>query len=178
MDPNLNLDVRLLDQFTQVEINEIIALCSDAFYEDYAPFIKLFDGSTHILARRNGKLVSHGLWITRWLQVGNGPLMRTAYIEGVATDETHRGLGFATAVIARLAAEISEFEIGGLSPAETSLYASLGWEYWEGPLFHRKQGKLIHDPDDEQVMILQLPKTPALNLSQPISVEWREGEVW
>ena len=64
------------------------------------------------------------------------------------------------------------------APAKTTLYARLGWEYWQGPLFHRKNGKLIRDPVDEALMILRLPKTPDLNLSLPISVEWREGEVW
>ena len=104
--------------------------------------------------------------------------MRTAYVEGVATDEHHRSQGFATVVMERLATEIKDFEIGGLSPAETSLYTRLGWEYWRGPLFHRKDNLVIRDPADEEMMILRLPKTPDLDLTLPISVEWREGEVW
>lgn len=140
--------------------------------------LEFFVDTVHILARLDGKLISHALWITRWLQIGSGPVLRTAYVEGVATDENHRGQGFATIVMDRLAKEIMDFEIGGLSPAETSLYTRLGWQYWQGPLFHRKSKALIPDPDDESVMILRLPKTPDLDLSAPISIEWREGEVW
>jgi hypothetical protein len=36
---------------------------------------------------------------------------------------------------------------------------------------------LISTPE-EQIMILQLPQTPPLDLTLPLSAEWREGEVW
>jgi hypothetical protein len=78
----------------------------------------------------------------------------------------------------RLAMEIADYEIGALSPAETSLYSHLGWELWQGPLFHRKEGNWLPDPQDEVAMIMRLPKTPALDLTLPLSIEWREGEVW
>ena len=178
MRDKLILKIDSKNHLSEDESNEIIALCSQAYEEDYAPYLATFEDSYHILARYEGVLVSHALWITRWLQIGTGSLMRTAYVEGVATDEHHRSQGFATAVRERLATEIKDFEIGGLSPAETSLYTRLGWEYWRGPLFHRKDNQLIRDPTDEEMMILRLPKTPNLDLTLPISVEWREGEVW
>lgn len=178
MSSNLRLKTVFKDELSQIERSEILALCSQAFEEDYAPYLETFQDSYHILARLDGRLVSHALWVTRWLQIGSGPLMRTAYVEGVATDVHHRSRGFASAVMKQLANAITDFEIGGLSPAETSLYTRLGWEYWEGPLFHRKDGALIRDPDDEALMILRLPQTPTLDLTQPISVEWRQGEVW
>jgi aminoglycoside 2'-N-acetyltransferase I len=178
MNRKLSLEIIPKNQLTKADSDEIITLCSQAYEEDYAPYLADFEDSIHILARLEGVLVSHALWITRWLQVGTGPMMRTAYVEGVATEERYRGQGFASAVMEHLATEIADFDIGGLSPAETSLYARLGWEYWQGQLFHRKDGQLIPDPADEEFMILRLPRTPELNLSEPISVEWREGEVW
>lgn len=177
MNENLTLQVIKLADLRKTDQFAILALCSQAFGEDYAPYLETFDDAVHILARLDGKLISHALWITRWLQVSNGPLLRTAYVEGVATAENFRGQGFATAVMERLAKEIADFEIGALSPADTSLYSRLGWEFWQGLLFHRKAGELIPDPD-EAVMIWRLPKTPDLDLSRPLSVEWREGEVW
>ena len=63
--------------------------------------------------------------------------MRTAYIEGVATIQNKRNQGFASSLMECLADEIKAFEIGGLSPADTTLYQCLGWEYWGGPLFVR-----------------------------------------
>jgi aminoglycoside 2'-N-acetyltransferase I len=178
MNEKFTITVIPINQLSKAESIEIIDLCSRAYGEDYTPYMATFEKPTHILARLEGVLVSHVLWITRWLQIRTGPLMRTAYVEGVATEGRYQGRGYASAVMERLAKEISDFEIGGLSPAETSLYARLGWEYWQGPLFHRKDGALIRDPADEEMMILRLPKTPDLNITLPISVEWREGEVW
>jgi len=177
MNEHLTLQVIEAADLSETDRIAILALCSQAFEEDYAPYLETFDDAVHILARLDGRLVSHALWITRWLQVGNGPLLRTAYVEGVATVENFRGQGFATTVMEHLVEEIADFEIGALSPADTSLYSRLGWEFWQGSLFHRKAGKLTPDPD-ETVMIWRLPKTPDLDLSRPLSVEWREGEVW
>jgi aminoglycoside 2'-N-acetyltransferase I len=178
MSSNLSLKTVFKHDLTQTENSEILALCSHAYEEDYAPYLETFEDACHILARRDGRLISHALWITRWLQIDSGPHLRSAYVEGVATDAHYRSRGFASAVMERLAKEIIDYEIGGLSPAETSLYMRLGWEYWGGPLFHRKDGELIRDPADEALMILRLPKTPALDLTQPISVEWRQGDIW
>jgi aminoglycoside 2'-N-acetyltransferase I len=95
----------------------------------------------------------------------------------VATEPQFQGRGFATAVMRRLASSIHDFEIGGLSPAEPMLYTRLGWVFWQGPLFIRTQAGLLSTPDGS-VMILRLPKTPSLDLTLPLSAEWREGELW
>jgi aminoglycoside 2'-N-acetyltransferase I len=80
-------------------------------------------------------------------------------------------------VMRRLASAIDEFEMGGLSPAEPTLYTKTGWVFWQGPLFIRTPDGLISTPD-ASVMILRLPRTPSLDLTLPLSAEWREGELW
>ena len=172
-----SIEVKTGEALSQDEVNEILTLCSDAFEEDFKPYLQTFSHPTHVLARINGKLASHALWITRWLQVGDPPTLRTAYVEAVATENAHRGRGYATLVMQRLNQEIQRYDIGALSPADTGLYARLGWEYWQGPLYARKDGRLIPVPD-ETAMILRTLKTPALNIHAPISIEWREGEIW
>jgi hypothetical protein len=57
------------------------------------------------------------------------------------------------------------------------LYARLGWRFWRGPLSARKDGILTLTPG-ERVMILPLSLTPELDLELPLSIEWRDGEVW
>jgi hypothetical protein len=76
-----------------------------------------------------------------------------------------------------LARAIIDFELGALCPAAPDLYARLGWVYWRGPLFIRTPEGLTPTLE-ERIMILKLPKTPALDLDSPLSAEWREGEVW
>ena len=103
--------------------------------------------------------------------------MRTAYVEIVATEPEFQRCGFASAVMRRLADAISDFDLGGLCPAEPELYAKLGWVFWRGPLFIREEKMLMPTPD-ERVMVLRLQNRIALDLDLPLSAEWREGEVW
>ena len=123
-------------------------------------------------------LVSHALWLTRWLQADEGPLLRTAYVEAVATEKAFRGLGYASAIMKRVEEEIQGYDLGALSPFSVAYYERLGWELWRGPLYIRTEKGLVPTPSDEHVMILRLPKTPALDVNVSLSAEWREGELW
>jgi aminoglycoside 2'-N-acetyltransferase I len=158
-------------------LTEITALCSRAFEQDYAPSLATFPQPVHVLAYCETALVSHALWVTRWLQQGEGPLLRTAYVEGMATEPALEGRGCGTAVMRRLAQEIQEYELGALSTSSVGFYARLGWELWRGPLSVRTANGVALCPEDS-AMILRLPATPPLDLDGPLSVEWRVGEVW
>jgi len=169
---------------TPKERAQMLSLCSSAFEVDYEPAYRTFEGPVHVLGTIGDQLVTHALWITRWLEVGESErypdglgLLRTAYVEAVATHPDHRRRGYATEVMQRLAREIAGYDLGALSPAEPELYKKLGWEYWQGSRFVRQDGELRPTPD-EDVMILRLPGTPPLDLDAPLSCEWREGEVW
>jgi aminoglycoside 2'-N-acetyltransferase I len=173
----LDIVVKKYRDLSETELIDIIALCSRAFETDYRPFLDTFTDPTHVLGYYENTLVSHALWITRWLQVQDRPLMRTAYIEGVATDQLYRNRGFASEVMKRLAEETADFEIGGLCTGIPDFYSRFGWQVWKGPLFNRKNNELI-PTSGGPVMVLPSPNTPALDLSTPLSIEWREGEVW
>jgi aminoglycoside 2'-N-acetyltransferase I len=162
------------------EQQEITTLCTRAYQEDFTSILPSFPEAIHILARTGteARIVSHALWVTRWLQVGSSAPLRTAYVEAVATDPDYARRGYASAVLRRLAQEIGDFELGGLSPSDPVFYERLGWELWQGPLFIRKGTELLPSPQDEQVMILRLRTTPPLDLTAPLSAEWREGELW
>ena len=166
-------DIHLTDQ----QLSAIHALCNQAYEEDLTSLFNTFTDTTHVLGYLDKSIVSHAMWVTRWLQSGDGPYLRTAYVEMVATKPLFQRHGLATAVMRRLAEAISDFELGGLCPAEPELYAKLGWAFWHGPLFIRTPEGLISTPD-ENVMILRLPNTPYLDLNLSLSAEWREGEVW
>ncbi len=109
---------------------------------------------------------------------GHLPPLRTAYVEAVATDLAWRNRGFAAAIMRRIAAEVQDFDLAAPAPFDVRYYARLGWEAWQGPLFIRTQAGLQPSPEDEKVMILRLPKTPPLDITHPLSAEWREGELW
>lgn len=162
---------------TEAQRAAILDLCCAAYEEDIGPIWDLFPEATHVLGYLEGTLVSHALWVTRWLQVGEGPLLRTAYVELVATAPAQQGQGFATAVMQRLQATVQDYDLAALCPAVPEWYARLGWEPWRGPLAIRTETGLLATPD-ELVMVLRLPKTPPLDLDALLSAEWRPGEVW
>ena len=167
-----------VDLLAEETREEVIDLCTRAYEEDFRFLMGTFHRATHVLGRLQGRLVTHALWVTRWLQVGDAPPLRTADVEAVATDNAFRRRGFAHAVMERVVEEIQDFEIGGLSPFNVDYYERLGWKLWRGPLFIRTEHSLEPSSEDEEVMIYRLPKTPELNLTTPLSAEWREGELW
>lgn len=180
MDENLRVEVLHANQLTSEQLAEIHALCKCAYAiyaVDLEPLFQTFTDTTHVLGWYGSTIVRHAMWVSRWLQPGNQSPLRTAYVEMVATEPEFQRRGFATAVMRRLASAIHDFDLGGLSPAEPMLYTKLGWDFWQGPLFIRTPDGLLSTPEC-QIMILRLPRTPPLDLTLPLSAEWREGELW
>lgn len=171
----------------EADRTEMVLLCNGAYGEDVSHLFAAYTADFHVLARTREALVGHGMIVTRWLQAGDGPLLRTAYVELVATRADHRKQGIGRSMMRKLTAVASSegYDLAALCPAETGLYGHLGWEYWQGPLFIRPDrepapdtASLIATPE-ERVMILRLPATPPLKLTESLSAEWREGgELW
>ena len=152
-------------------------LCEAAYREDMAQYFEAIGPGEHLLGWHEGKLASHLMWVTRWLQVGDGPLLRTAYVELVATGPAMQRRGYATALLRHFPSQVTEFDVAALSPAPDDLYIRVGWRFWRGPLAVRTAEGLLPTPEEE-VMVLHLPRTPVLDLELPLSIEWRPGEVW
>ena len=134
-------------------------------------------GSGASAAPRQRSDVSHLMWVTRRLQPGESPPLRTAYVEMVATAPDAQGRGYASALLEYFVPQVGDYQLAALSPATPNLYARLGWIFWRGPLSVRYEGRLLPTPE-ERVMIFPLSLTPPLNVDQPLSIEWRPGEVW
>jgi aminoglycoside 2'-N-acetyltransferase I len=157
-------------------IASILELCDSAYGEPMASYLESIGPGEHLLGWHDGALVSHLMWVTRRLQPGD-QLLRTAYVELVATAPAARRRGYATLLLEYLPSQVGDFELAALAPATENLYARLGWRLWRGPLGVRTDHGLVPTPE-ERVMVLALPRTPVLNLDLPLSVEWRTGEVW
>lgn len=156
----------------------ILELCSEAYAEDFAPYLRDVGPGVHVLAHAGGALVAHAMWVDRPLRpAGRAPLV-SAYVEAVATRPSHQRRGLATEVMRRIAAEIGDYSLGALSPSDEAFYRRLGWQAWRGPLAIERDGRLEPTPD-EAIMVLRLPRTPPdLDLAAPLSAPWRPGEVW
>ncbi len=157
----------------------IVQLCIAAHQEE--DFKHLFsylpEDGLHFLAHREGQLVSHAVVTTRWLQPEGLPLLKTAYVDAVATIPAYQGQGYGSALMRQLAEGVGDYAIACLETERSSFYERLGWEVWRGPLAGRSEHGLIPTPDQTGVMILRLPQTPALNLDGGLSIEY-QGRIW
>ncbi|HEX4951741.1 MAG TPA: GNAT family N-acetyltransferase [Blastocatellia bacterium] len=178
MNDNLQFRVARANDLNAEERTALIQLCTAAYEENFDHLFSSLPNATHVLGRLDGEIVTHAAWVTRWLQPAGLPLLRTAYVEAVATVPEQQGRGFGTAVMQHLQAHIQDYDLGALAPSEIAFYARLGWELWQGPLAIRTTEGIEPTPPDEEVMILRLPHTPVLDLNVLLTAEWREGELW
>jgi aminoglycoside 2'-N-acetyltransferase I len=159
----------------------IVRLCREAHQVDFgALFSFLPPEGLHVLAYLaddEGRLAGHAVVTTRWLQADEGPLLKTAYVDAVATHPLYQGEGIGSAVMEYLAAAIGEYEVACLETERVSFYARLGWEEWRGALAGRKGREVIPTPEQKGIMILRLARTPALDLDGLLAVEF-DGRIW
>ena len=157
----------------------IIRVCVAAHQE--ADFNHLFSyipsGGLHFLAYQEQALVGHAVVTTRWLQHNDQPILRTAYVDAVATLPEYQNHGIGSTIMQHLASGIDEYEIACLETVRISFYARLGWQEWRGTLAGRKGSELIPTPNQTGIMILTTPKTPPLDLDGSLTIEY-EGRFW
>ena len=158
-------------------LEQVQALCKDAYGEDLSRYFADIGPGVHLIGWHGPALVSHLMWVDRPLYVDGREPLRSAYVELVATRTRDLRHGYATKLLQRLALEIQAYDIGALSPGPTTLYERLGWEKWRGPLSVRTGEGMMPTPDEE-VLILRLPGSPALDLDASLAVDWRPGEIW
>ena len=175
---NITIDTRHTKDVNDAERSAIIRLCTEAHQMDFGPlFTFLPPDGLHVLAYREGQLVGHAVVTTRWLQPDTLPLLKTAYVDAIATDPVYQGQGIGSSVMRHLASVIQGYELACLETERVSFYAQLGWEEWRGPLAGRKGTELMPIPDQKGIMILRLASTPPLDLNSSLTVEY-DGRIW
>ena len=166
------------------EIRSIRELMSVAFGSDEEERFSEDDwqhalGGLHFVLEVDGEIVSHAAVVERRLQVA-GQELRTGYVEAVATSPERQGFGLGSIVMTDVTEYVrAGFELGGLGTGRQSFYGRLGWRVWEGPSSVRASEGDRRTPDEDgAVMVLATPTSPPLDLTAPISCDWREGDVW
>ncbi|HWL91010.1 MAG TPA: GNAT family N-acetyltransferase [Actinomycetota bacterium] len=178
---SLEIDTRRTSELDETIRADVVRLCIDAHQQP--DFENLFSylppEGLHVLARNKDKLVGHAVVTNRWLQPEGLPLLRTAYVDAVATSPAAQQRGVGTAVMRRLAEAVGDdFEIACLETESVSFYERLGWEEWRGPLAGRSDEGLIPTPDQKGIMILRLPGTPELDLNLLLTIESHPARIW
>ena len=138
-------------------------------------------GGRHFVLEGDGGLLGHASVVERSLHVGGHPL-RAGYVEAVAIQPTVQGRGLGSRLMAAVDAYIADaFELGALGTGRHRFYERLGWTTWRGPAFVRTPEGDRRTPDEEgYILVLETPSTPIrpLDLTAPLSCDWRPGDVW
>jgi aminoglycoside 2'-N-acetyltransferase I len=136
-------------------------------------------GGVHFIAQVGDELVAHAAVVERDIHVGAAPL-RTGYVEAVATAPSLQRRGYGSAVMRDVNALIRDrYELGVLGTGSQGFYERLGWQIWRGPSYVRTAtGELPTPDEDGYLLVFRTPSSPAVDLTAPISCEWREGDVW
>jgi len=141
-------------------------------------------GGAHVWLEDAEGLVAHAAVVERTLCCGER-LLRSGYVEAVATREDVRHQGLGSRVMREIGRITGHYAIGALSTHSHEFYAPLGWETWRGPTWSASTAGLEHadawirTPDDDgDVMILRTPTSPPLDLWAPIACDLRAGDVW
>lgn len=136
-------------------------------------------GGMHVRGFVDGHMVAHASVVHRTLWCGERAY-RTGYVEGVAVDPGHRRRGYGTWVMREVERIIAErYELGALSTTDEAqrLYVGLGWQTWLGPSYVQTPGGAREATPDDDGAIMVLP-TAEVDLTEPITCDWREGDVW
>jgi aminoglycoside 2'-N-acetyltransferase I len=136
-------------------------------------------GGMHFVIDRGGQVLAHAAVVERTLHVGASPV-RTGYVEAVATAPDSQRTGLGTLVMRDVGAYLADrFEMGALGTGSHGFYERLGWVTWRGPSSVRTPASEQPTPgEDGYIMVLHTPASPPLDISAPISCEWRPGDVW
>jgi aminoglycoside 2'-N-acetyltransferase I len=168
------------------EMERLRAIMVEAFGDD--PDERFTDadwehalGGRHFLVEDDGVIVGHASVVPRELHVAGHPV-RTGYVEAVAIDPARHGQGLGS----RLMHDVNEyvvghFELGALGTARHAFYERLGWLAWRGPTSVRTANGERSTPDEDgYILVLTTPTTPfvPIDLTLPLSCDWRPGDVW
>ncbi|HEX5406138.1 MAG TPA: GNAT family N-acetyltransferase [Pseudonocardiaceae bacterium] len=136
-------------------------------------------GGIHAIAWDGGEVVGHASIVQRRL-VHAGRALRTGYIEGVGVraDQRRRGCGTALMVVLERFVR-GGYEVGALGASEdgAALYATRGWQLWQGTTWAlNPAGRERTEDEDDCVYVL--PVSASLDLTGELTADWRDGGAW
>jgi aminoglycoside 2'-N-acetyltransferase I len=136
-------------------------------------------GGVHFILQEGEVIVAHASVVDRQLHT-SGHRLATGYVEAVATSPIRQGQGLGSSVMRKVTEYIDgTFSLGALATGRFAFYERLGWTRWTGPTYVRTETGLIRTPEEDGNVLVRLtPASPELDLSTPISCEWRPGDVW
>lgn len=136
-------------------------------------------GGMHALAWEGDELIGHAALVQRRMLHG-GRALRTGYVEAVAVRADRRRRGVGAALMEPLERVLhGAYELGALAATDAGarLYASRGWQRWQGATATMSPAGIVPTPDEDgSVFVLEL--SAPLDLAGELVCDWRDGDVW
>ena len=171
-------------ELTAPDVSRIRAILDAAFGTDEEERFTDDDwdhavGGVHFVLELDRAIAAHASVVQREIHVGGRPF-RTGYVEAVATATDRQGRGLGSLLVADVMAWIRDrFELGALGTGRHHFYERLGWETWRGPSSVRAPDGPRRTPDEDgYILVLRTPMSAPFALTEPISCDWRAGDVW
>ena len=181
-DPATSIRIAPSAELSASDWQILTELCVAAFNEPWDDYWESIGPGVHVIAEQPERgIVAHAAIVDRLLYPGDLTLS-AGYVEAVAVwpDLQRTGLGTEVMEVIDRMLDVG-YEFGALGTGHHAFYARLGWVIWRGPTSIRERdGRLQRSPgEDGDIMVRLTPMTPPdLDLSLPIAVDWRPGEVW
>lgn len=136
-------------------------------------------GGMHALVWEGSELIGHASVVQRRL-LYDGRALRTGYVEGVGVRSDRRRRGYAGAMMTAIERVVRDaYDLGALSASTdgAGLYASRGWQVWQGPTSTFGVKGIEPTPDDDGGVYV-LPGSLDLDLSLDLTCDYRDGDPW
>lgn len=136
-------------------------------------------GGTNSILEVDGAISGHASVVERTLEIGGRPV-RAGYVEAVAILPSKQRRGLGSLLMRDVNAHVlGGYELGALGTGSQPFYERLGWQVWRGPTGVRVDGAVRLTPDEDgYILVLPTPSSPPFDLTEPISCDWRPGDVW
>ncbi len=162
------------------DLDEIRALLTAAFEEpfpddDWEHTL----GGMHALLHEGGMLVAHASVVQRRL-IYEGHALRAGYVEGVGVHPDHQRRGHGARVMDALERVIrGAYDLGALATTDAAVpfYRARGWTGWTGETFALTPSGTVRTADVDGGIFV-LPVTLDLDITRPLTCDWRDGELW
>jgi aminoglycoside 2'-N-acetyltransferase I len=136
-------------------------------------------GGVHLMLVDGDEIAAHAAVVPRELETA-GRVIRTGYVEAVATWPHLQGRGFGSQLMRAAHEHIdARYKLGGLNAAAPAFYQRLGWLRWQGPTAVRTPEGVVPTPDEDGNVYVRLtPASPTIDLTARLTCDWRPGDVW
>ena len=176
----MDLRVARTDELDPPTLSALRELFEDAFDNDFGD--ENWDhalGGVHFILEDGGSILAHASVVPRELATRER-LWRTGFVEAVAARPDVQRSGYGTTVMRAAGEHIQKaYELGSLSTGENAFYERLGWQTWRGDTGVRtEQGTDMTPWEKGCVMVLLTDASAQIDLTGPITCEWRPGDVW